>query len=144
MGWTAGVQFPAEAMVGFFFFFRHRIQTGSGAHPAICLIGTRCSLPGEVKLTTRLHLALRSRMHGAIPPLPHMPSWRGAQLKHRDNCNCTLFTSCNLQTSSAHIFPCDFLAIFETSLTHTIIWSEKLKGLDHLEDLSADEKIILE
>jgi hypothetical protein len=24
-------------------------------------------------------------MCGAIPPLPHMPSWRGAQLKHRDN-----------------------------------------------------------
>jgi hypothetical protein len=24
-------------------------------------------------------------MRGAIPPLPHMPSWRGAQLKHRDD-----------------------------------------------------------
>jgi len=24
-------------------------------------------------------------MSGAIPPLPNMPSWRGAQLKHRDN-----------------------------------------------------------
>jgi hypothetical protein len=24
-------------------------------------------------------------MSGAIYPLPNMPSWRGAQLKHRDN-----------------------------------------------------------
>jgi hypothetical protein len=24
-------------------------------------------------------------MLGAIPSLPHTPSWRGAQLKHRDN-----------------------------------------------------------
>jgi hypothetical protein len=24
-------------------------------------------------------------MSGAIHPLPHTPSWRGAQLKHRDN-----------------------------------------------------------
>jgi hypothetical protein len=24
-------------------------------------------------------------MSGAIPPLPNKPSWRGAQLKHRDN-----------------------------------------------------------
>jgi hypothetical protein len=26
-------------------------------------------------------------MSGSIPPLPNMPSWRGAQLKHRDNFN---------------------------------------------------------
>jgi hypothetical protein len=24
-------------------------------------------------------------MSGAIPPFPNTPSWRGAQLKHRDN-----------------------------------------------------------
>jgi hypothetical protein len=24
-------------------------------------------------------------MSGAIPPLPNTPSWRGAQLKHRDS-----------------------------------------------------------
>jgi hypothetical protein len=24
-------------------------------------------------------------MYGTIPPLPSMPSWRGARLKHRDN-----------------------------------------------------------
>jgi hypothetical protein len=40
-------------------------------------VGTRGSLLG-VKLP-------RSRMSGAIPPLPQYASWRGAQLKHRDN-----------------------------------------------------------
>jgi hypothetical protein len=40
---------------------------------------------GVVKLTTHLHLEPRSRMRGAIPPLPNMPSWSGAQLKHRGN-----------------------------------------------------------
>jgi len=29
-------------------------------------------------------------MRGAIPPLPHTPSWRGAQLKHRDSFTFTL------------------------------------------------------
>jgi len=31
-----------------------------------------------VNLTTHLHLVPRSRMHGAIPPLPNTSSWRGA------------------------------------------------------------------
>jgi len=31
-------------------------------------------------LTTDLHLVLRLRMHGALSPLPHMPSWHGAEL----------------------------------------------------------------
>jgi hypothetical protein len=38
-----------------------------------------------MNLTTHLLLVSRLRMHGAIPPLPNTPSWRGAQLKHRDN-----------------------------------------------------------
>jgi hypothetical protein len=29
------------------------------------------------KLTTLLHLVLRLRIHGAIPPISHAPSWRG-------------------------------------------------------------------
>jgi hypothetical protein len=36
---------------------------------------------GAWKLTTYLHLVPRSRIRGAIPPLPSTPSWRGAQLK---------------------------------------------------------------
>jgi hypothetical protein len=34
-----------------------------------------------MKLTTILHLVPRSRIRGAIPPLPNMPSRRGTQLK---------------------------------------------------------------
>jgi hypothetical protein len=30
-------------------------------------------------------------MSGAIPRLPNTPSWRGAQLKHRDNFTFTFF-----------------------------------------------------
>jgi hypothetical protein len=37
-----------------------------------------------VKLTTHLHLEPRSRIRGAILPLPSTPSGCGAQLKHRD------------------------------------------------------------
>jgi hypothetical protein len=39
-------------------------------------------------------------MCGAIPPLPNTPSWRGAQLKHRDT-----FTT--LATYLAHRKPLD-------------------------------------
>jgi len=33
-----------------------------------------------VKLTSYLDLVPRSRMRGAIPPIPNMPSWRDAWL----------------------------------------------------------------
>jgi hypothetical protein len=36
-----------------------------------------------VKLTTYLHLVPRSKDVWSCPP--NTPSWRGAQLKHRDN-----------------------------------------------------------
>jgi hypothetical protein len=52
--------------------------------------------PGSVKLTTHLHLVPRSKMLSAVPPLPNTPSWRGAQLKHRDYITFTLNRkSCN-------------------------------------------------
>jgi len=38
-------------------------------------------------------------MSGAIPPLPNMPSWRGAQLKHRDNFT---FYLCRIMELSAY------------------------------------------
>jgi hypothetical protein len=31
-------------------------------------------------------------MRGAIAPLPNTPSWRGAQLKHRDNFTFTFIS----------------------------------------------------
>jgi hypothetical protein len=56
------------------FALRHRIQTGLGAHPSTCLMGTGFLIPGVkhlcVKLTTHLHLGPRLRMSGAKHPLP--------------------------------------------------------------------------
>jgi hypothetical protein len=56
------------------FSLHHRIQNGSGAHPASYSMGIRGSFPGVkrpgVKLTTHLHLVPKSRMSGAIPPFP--------------------------------------------------------------------------
>jgi hypothetical protein len=46
----------------------HRVQTGSGAHPASYPMGARGSFLGS-KLTTHLHLVPRSRMRGGISPL---------------------------------------------------------------------------
>jgi hypothetical protein len=36
-------------------------------------------------------------MGGAIPPFPNMPSWRGAQLKHRDNFNIAFMVSLKIK-----------------------------------------------
>jgi len=44
-----------------------------------------------LKLMTHLQLVPRSRMCGAIPPLPNKPSWCSAQLKHRDNFTFTFY-----------------------------------------------------
>jgi hypothetical protein len=38
-----------------------------------------------VKLTTHLQLVPRSKNVWSYTPLPNTPSWRGAQLKLRDN-----------------------------------------------------------
>jgi hypothetical protein len=38
-----------------------------------------------MNLTTHLHLVPRSKNEWRLPPLPNTPSWRGAQLKHRNN-----------------------------------------------------------
>jgi hypothetical protein len=53
----------------------HRVQTGSGTHPASYSVGNRGyfsggKAAGVVKLTTDVHLVSRSRMRGAILPLP--------------------------------------------------------------------------
>jgi hypothetical protein len=75
-GWS-GILVPAGAGN---FSLHHRVQTGSGAHPASYPVGTRGSFPrGRAALD--LHLVNRSRMREALPPLLHTPSKRGAQLK---------------------------------------------------------------
>jgi hypothetical protein len=88
------VRFPAGAGN---FSLHHRVQNGSGAHPASYPMGTRGSFPGvkrpvceadhsppssaEVKEWVELYLHY-----------PNTPSWRGAQLKHRDNFNFYILT----------------------------------------------------
>jgi hypothetical protein len=55
---------------------KKNIQTGSGACPASYPMGTGGSFPGGkvaggMKLNIHLHIVLRLRMCGAIPPLPN-------------------------------------------------------------------------
>jgi hypothetical protein len=67
------VRFPAGAGN---FSLHHRVQNGTGAHPASYPMGTRGSFPGGkssrgVKLTTHLHLVPKSknppiRLHGVV------------------------------------------------------------------------------
>jgi hypothetical protein len=86
------VRFPAGAGN---YSLHHRVQNGSGAHPASYPMGTRRSFPGG-KAAGAWSWPLTSiycrgqRMSGVIPLLPNTPSWRGAQLKHRDNFTFTL------------------------------------------------------
>jgi hypothetical protein len=85
-GWSARVQFPAVQ----YFSFHRSVQTGSGADPASCPMGTVGSFPG-VKRQGReaVHSPPSSaevKNGGAVPPLPRMPSWYSAKLnKHGDN-----------------------------------------------------------
>jgi hypothetical protein len=77
-GWGSRIRFPAGAGN---FSLHHRVQKGSGAHPASYPMGTRDSFLGikrPGREAAHLHLMPRSRMHGAIPPLPNTSSWRGA------------------------------------------------------------------
>jgi hypothetical protein len=68
------------------FSLHHRVQNGSGAHPASYPMGTKGSFPGG-KVAGAWSWPLTpiycrgQRMSGAIPPLPTTPSWRGAQMK---------------------------------------------------------------
>jgi hypothetical protein len=72
------------------FSLQYRVQSGSGAHPTSYPMGTRGSFPGGksgwgVKLTTQLLLVLRSKMRGAILPLPQYVFMAWCLVKHRDN-----------------------------------------------------------
>jgi hypothetical protein len=94
VGRGIGVIFPARDI-----YILHNVQTGSGAHLASYTMGTggcfhKGNAVGRVKLTTHLHLRLVSRLRkpGAINPLPHSPSRRGAQfIKPKDKFIFTLF-----------------------------------------------------
>jgi hypothetical protein len=69
---TIEVRFPAEAKE---FSSNFCVQTGSGAHPASCTIGTGVLSPGlksgrGVTLTTHSHLVPRSRMSRSYTSSP--------------------------------------------------------------------------
>jgi hypothetical protein len=62
------------------FSFFHIIKTGCGTHPAISTLDVEASSP-RVKLQEHEAGCLppcnaKVKNDGAIPPLPHMPSWR--------------------------------------------------------------------
>jgi hypothetical protein len=72
------------------FCLHHRVQNGSGALPVSYPVGTGGSFPGDksglgVKLTTHHRLVPRSRMCGAIPPLPQYVFTAWCLVKQRDN-----------------------------------------------------------
>jgi hypothetical protein len=75
--WGTEVRFLAVARN---FSLLYSFQTSSGAHLGSYKMGTTHlftwgqSVQG-VKVTTRLHLVLRLRIPGAIPPLSHTSSW---------------------------------------------------------------------
>jgi len=53
--------------------------------PSLLSSGYQGLFPWGVKLTTDFHLVPRMGTRGAIPPPSPTSSWRGAQLKHRNN-----------------------------------------------------------
>jgi hypothetical protein len=67
-GWRNRVRFQAVQD----FSLLHCVQTGSGVHPASYPMCTGGKSGRGVMLTTRLHAVSRSRIRGAIPPLPHV------------------------------------------------------------------------
>jgi hypothetical protein len=80
------IQFPAGSGN---FSLHHRLQNGSGAHPASYPVGTRGSfLGGKAAEAWSWPLSPSSAEVEWVELYhhsPNTPSWRGAQLKHRDN-----------------------------------------------------------
>jgi hypothetical protein len=77
-GWTARVQFPAEARE---FSLVHSVQAGSAAYPAFYRIGPEGSFPGIKRPRREADYSLPSaevKNGGAIPPLTYRLSWGGA------------------------------------------------------------------
>jgi hypothetical protein len=51
-------------------------------------------------LTTHLHLVPRSRMRGAMPPLPNTPSWHGTHLKESTGTTLSFIHVCEMPRPS--------------------------------------------
>jgi hypothetical protein len=89
------LRFPAGAGN---FSLRHRVQTSSVIHSASYPMGTGGSYPrGCAKLTNHLHIVLRLRMLGAIPPLPQYVFMAWYLVTHSDNFTFTSFLLFPLQ-----------------------------------------------
>jgi hypothetical protein len=76
------------------FSLHHRVQTGSGAHPASFPMGNRDYLFENKAAEAWISpfTSLQCRGQECVELYVHAsntPSWRGAQLKHRDDCNFT-------------------------------------------------------
>jgi hypothetical protein len=75
------------------------VQTDSGAHPVCYAMRTEGFSPGvRWQGGEAVHSPPSStevKKFGAIPPLPHIPSWHSAEIiKHRDNFALCVWT-CN-------------------------------------------------
>jgi hypothetical protein len=80
------VRFPAGAGN---FSLHHRVQNGSGAHPASCPVGSRGAFPGVKRLERVADHSSpsvpRSRMRRAVPPFPQYVFIAWCLVKHTDN-----------------------------------------------------------
>jgi hypothetical protein len=102
------VQFPVGAGK---FSIHHRVPNGSGAHPASYPMGTGGSFPGGKADHLSPSSAEVKEWVELYPHSPNTPSWRGAQLKHRNNftfyllirlvlLNVYLYTSSGIPTNN--------------------------------------------
>jgi hypothetical protein len=96
------VRFPAAAGN---FSLHHRVQNGSGTpQPPIQWVPGALSLGYSgrgMKLTTHIHLVPRSRMRGAIPPLPQYAFMAWCLVKHRDKFTFTFILPYSFQLSKS-------------------------------------------
>jgi hypothetical protein len=78
-GWTSGFRFPAGTRE---FFLLRSVHTGTGAHPAAYLTGTRAHLPGiQQPERENCHSPLsiaEAKNDGATPTFPHTSPWHDA------------------------------------------------------------------
>jgi hypothetical protein len=84
-GWTIGVRFPARAGN---FSLRHRVQNGSGAHPASYQMGTEGLFAGAlsgqvVNVTFHFHLVLKSKNAWRYTSIPQYIFMALCLVKHR-------------------------------------------------------------
>jgi hypothetical protein len=94
------------------FSLHHRVQNGSGTHPAFYPMRTRGSFPGSkaargVKLTTHLHLGPRSNNVWSYTSTPQHAFMAWCLVKHRANFTFTL-TFLYVSYSSRFLSHCKF------------------------------------